>query len=161
MQSNATDAMRPRAKIHPKAQSKAGGESLCSLLGLAQESLRDRRLRLRLTWDAPWQTAVSALDRYPRLRPRDAIRGSGLRLLPVVQRGLPAQVDLIDLDLVLTGGEGLQGTGWLTLCFREPLWIEHLLRELPLRLEARGEAEGLGTLCPGDRGPAAARGGAA
>lgn len=111
--------------------------------------------RLRLTWDAACQTAVGAPDRYPGLRPRDAIRGSGLRLLP-------AQVDLVDLDLDLVGagGEGLQGTRWLTLCFREPLWIEHLLRELPLGLETRGEAEGLGA-CPGDRGPAAARSGAA
>ncbi len=131
--------MREFLETESRPEPLEGGlAALRHLLDREQEEVEERRLRLRLARRAAWQVAAGTPGRYPRLRPVAGIEGRDLQLLPAVQNGLAAEVELLDLDLVSAAGGDLEGRGWLSLSYREPLWIEHLLRELPLRLVARG-----------------------
>lgn len=126
--------------------------SLWSLLGCDGLPEPDQRLRLRLIFGGPWQMAFSPLRYYPRLQPIEAIAGEGLELQTLDRADPAARVELLDLELTWQDRKGPLGSGWLTLSYKAPLWIEHLLRDLPLLLLASGKAEGHGSfgLCVGD-----------
>ncbi|MEQ8652236.1 MAG: hypothetical protein RIC87_07210 [Kiloniellales bacterium] len=126
--------------------------SLWTLLGCEALPERDRRLRLRLNNDGPWLMALSPLNSYPRLLPVETVEGEMLELQPLDRAEPAARVEALDLELTWQGGEGPKGSGWISLSYKAPLWIEHLLRDLPLLAVARGLAEGRGRfgLCVGD-----------
>ncbi len=139
-------------KEHDNAACRQRPQSLLWLLGCDAGFEGEQRLRLRITQDGPWYMALSPLGHYPRLQPIDAIDGYDLRLHAIERADACAQVEAVDLDLGWLDDEGLVGSGWLTLCYKAPLWIEHLLRDLPLFLLAGGSSRGLGefALCVGD-----------
>lgn len=126
--------------------------SLWTLLGCEALPERDQRLRLRLINDGPWLMAFSPLNYYPRLLPIETVEGEMLELQPLDRVEPSARVEALDLELTWQDGEGPNGSGWISLSYRAPLWIEHLLRDLPLLAVARGLAEGRGRfgLCVGD-----------
>ncbi len=97
---------------------------------------------LRLRPGQAWQAVLEKEGGIARLVALPAVRSQALSLKPFGGEGAVAEVQEAALHLYAPGSAEIAGQGWIALCYRAPLWIEHLLRDLPLRLLAPYRAPG-------------------
>jgi len=114
---------------------------LCRLLGGSESEARPA-LALRLRKGEAWQVGWPSPRGSARLVPRPGLLCTGLRLLPSEPNGLAADLDEVGLELAPPDSGRPIAEGWLAVAYDAPLWIEHLLRDLPLELEAAFRGDG-------------------